>query len=91
VRCLTYLKDGRIASGSADQNFKIWEEKNNNFICIQSVVAHHSEILDIIQLKDGRIITCGKDSTIRVWQEDGIKKGFSRKEVLIWKNGIMFE
>ena len=67
-------------SGSDDQYFKIWEEKEDKWECISSILAHHYGITCIIQLFDGRLVTASKDKTIRVLVNS--PKGYIKKEVL---------
>ena len=66
IYCLLELLDGRIASGSADFNIKIWDL--NNKICLQTLDGHRNPIICLAQLNDGRLISGSTDEYIYLWK-----------------------
>ena len=66
IYCVIELFDGRIASGSADLNVKIWDL--NNKICMQTLEGHRNAVICLAQLNDGRLISGCADEYIYLWK-----------------------
>ena len=67
VRCITELKDGRIASGSNDKTIKIWDLNKSDKEHL-TLNGHSNAVTCITPLKDGRIASVSDDSTIKIWE-----------------------
>ena len=77
VRAFCQINDYYFASGSFDCTIKIWEI--NNWKCIQTLVGHNSNIINIVSLKNKNnsnnnyndsIASCSNDRSIRIWERN---------------------
>ena len=65
------LSNGCFASGSNDSTIKIWERKNENWICIATLRGHTDTVLSLTILSYNQIASSSSDKTIRIWQGVG--------------------
>ena len=69
VVCIIQIKDGRLLSSCATDNYiKIW--KNNNkgsYELISSLSSHNKPISSLIELNDSRIVSGSIDCSIVIW------------------------
>ena len=74
VRTICQINNNYFASGSFDCTIKIWEI--NSWKCIQTLVGHNSNIINLISIKNNinndnfsdSIASCSNDKTIRIWE-----------------------
>lgn len=68
IRCLTKLRDGCFATGSADKTIRVWDQENK-----VSVVLHHTgKVSRILELKDNTIAAGGNNGELMIWQRNGL-------------------
>ena len=71
VRTFCQINYNYFASGSFDCTIKIWEI--NSWICIQTLVGHNANIINIIKIQYNKdysdtIASCSNDKTIKIWK-----------------------
>ena len=71
VRTLCQINNYYFASGSFDCTIRIWSI--NNWKCVQIVVGHNNNIINIISIKNNNeyfnaITSCSNDKTIKIWE-----------------------
>jgi WD40 repeat protein len=83
VSSLAVLPDGRLASGGADGNIKLWptdsagkpvvlSQGNNADTLAVAVVENYVKGVDSLRvLADGRLASGGWDGNIKIWPKDG--------------------
>ena len=65
VRDLCALKDGRLASGSADGTIRLWDvATGTETACLE---GHADRVTSLCLLADGRLASGSHDNTIRLW------------------------
>ena len=71
VSSLAVLADGRLASGSDDDNgqIKLWPKDGAGE---PVVLAHGSPVRSLVALPDGRLASGGHDGQIKLWPRDGV-------------------
>ena len=67
IKCLIYLNDKRIISGSQDNTIKIWLLSRKNYICSNTINEHNSCVSGLIGFNDDAFISSSYDKTIKVW------------------------
>jgi WD40 repeat protein len=82
VFTLAYSPDNQyLLSGSRDAHLKIWqvqqennENRNNNYILYQDIVAHLFTINHLVYSPNGEFFaTCSKDKSIKLWQSSDFR------------------
>lgn len=68
VQALTFLPDGRLATGTLDPVVRIW---NKDGQIEQSLEGHYEAIRCLASTADGRILSAADDNTVRVWSVNG--------------------
>ena len=63
VQSMQILKNGLLASGSADTSIRIWSVDG---ICTKQL-NNEAEIIHVEELTDGRVACCSNDGTINFW------------------------
>ena len=69
VLCLTILNDGRLVSGSGDNNIIIYNK--NTYQPDIIIREHNNYIRCIIELSSGELVSCSDDKTIKIFQIKG--------------------
>ena len=68
------LRNGDLASSSADNTIKIWRIGDNDYQLIHTLKGHTRTVTKVIELEDGRICSCSSlDKTIRIWDNSTYK------------------
>ena len=70
VTTLTVLLDGRLASGSLDNDIRLWDLKRGT--CEATLRGHTNGVLTLTVLPDGRLASGSLDDDIRLWD---LKRG----------------
>ena len=65
VNALTFLSDGRLASGSDDRTIKLWNPTSGECEC--TLEGHRAGITALARLPDGRLASGSRDQTIKIW------------------------
>lgn len=65
VYCLTVMKDGRIASGSADGTVRLWQGGR----CEATLRGHTQEVCSVAVLQNGDLASGSRDRTVRLWRD----------------------
>ena len=63
---LCQVDDEHFASGSFDNNIKIWDLKTLH--SNQTLVWHKSPVICVIKLKGNKLASCSNDKTIKIWE-----------------------
>ncbi len=63
ILTIIQLADGKLVSGSADHNIRIWDLTTYNAII--SMNEHTSDVTSVIQLNDGLLASASADKTIK--------------------------
>ena len=69
VRSLAVLKDGRLASGYAEGNIKIWPKEGTGEPV--GLPKQDSPVLSLAGLPDGRLASGYADGNIKIWPKEG--------------------
>ena len=89
VNCLCVLKDGRLASSSADKTIRIYNL--SNFKCEAVLESHTKGVTYITQLENGCLASSSGDGKINIWKANN--QGFDLVETLHghenWVNKII--
>lgn len=65
VRSLIQLNDSRLASGSDDQQIRLWDTITNE--CQGLLIGHTDTTRCLVQLNDGQLASGSYDNTIKIW------------------------
>lgn len=67
VYTLLQLSNGTVASG-IDKLIKIWDFRNNNYVCILILEGHTDTVSSLLEIKENNCLLSGSgDHTIRYW------------------------
>ena len=61
VFCLIHVKENILASGSKDDNIKLWDFKNSELL--KTFSGHEGSVYELIKINDNKIASCS-------WDED---------------------
>jgi len=89
VLTLIELKDGTLATGSADTTIKLWDR---NGFCLKIFTGHKGSVLTLIELKDGNLASGSYDNTIKLWNRKGscLKTFKGHKDLVRTPEGSFF-
>ena len=65
VTALTSLPDGRLVSGSHDDDIKVWDVVQGS--CEATLYGHRKQVSSLALLPDGRLASGSADQTIKIW------------------------
>jgi WD40 repeat protein len=65
---LAVLADGRLASGGADGNIKLWRKEGTGE---PVVLSHGGGVWSLAVLADGQLASGGNDGEIKLWPKEG--------------------
>ena len=65
VNALALLRDGRLASGSADKTIRLWDPASGAESA--RLEGHAGSVMALTVLQDGRLASGSDDKTIRLW------------------------
>jgi WD40 repeat protein len=92
INCLLVLRDGMLASCSADKHLKIWNPFTGR--CQRIFVDPKDAIACMIECRDGRIASIGDDissakNSIKFWNPKKKRDTFEKKRVGIEYSGVL--
>ena len=64
VWAVAKLASGKYATGSADKNICIWNEKGSKLVVLK---GHKDCVRGLLSLPDGSLLSCSNDAVIRHW------------------------
>ena len=78
-----------LASGSYDNNIKMFKEEDDDWVSFSSLQSHTNTVWDVAwDLNGERLASCSEDTSVRIWQGfgPGNKEGIqSRDGDPVWK------
>lgn len=80
VLCLGTLSDGRVVSGHADNQVRVWTQQDEQWshVCLKQ---HEAKVVGLQVLPDDRIVTASSDGCVCIWSE--LEKGRWENESFI--------
>jgi WD40 repeat protein len=70
INTICYLQNGLIATGSFDNEIKIWKQDNSNSLeLITTLTEHVGAIYSLTELNNGILISGSTDCTARIWSK----------------------
>ena len=70
VKCVAWLADGKLASGSNDGTVRIWNAARR--VCSEVLEGHTGRVWDVSAIASGRHLASGSaDGTVRLWAAAG--------------------
>jgi WD40 repeat protein len=71
VKCVSFLQDGRVASGSFDTTVQLWDVKSGHSTAV--LQGHSTGVTCLTQLEDGTLISGDSSGVLTAWDN---RKGY---------------